>query len=134
MYLARHTDTYLCIARVDYRIFERISNYDARSEYGILARRKANKTTEWLRSDKTFTSWLENEDTAHNLWISGKGKYDMQVSGPTSLRLTDAHNSRLGKERIDVRRNGQHPRSRTDYSGRLWSTKVSSILPGTNNV
>jgi hypothetical protein len=68
-----HTEAAFDIACVDYQIFERISSYDAKREYGILARRKYEKTTDWLRSSETFKAWFEDGGPTSHLWISGKG-------------------------------------------------------------
>jgi hypothetical protein len=84
-----HTEVTSDIACVDYQIFERISSYDAKREYGILARRKYDGTTDWLRSDETFNAWLEHGGPTSHLWISGKGTFTTNEPSPetdTSFR------------------------------------------------
>jgi hypothetical protein len=84
-----HTELTFDVACVDYQIFERISSYDAKREYGILARRKYKRTTDWLRSDETFNAWLEKSGPTSHLWISGKGTCttnEPSLETDTSLR------------------------------------------------
>jgi hypothetical protein len=46
-------------ARVDYRVFERISEYDPKQEHGILARRKCKNTTDWIHPSEAFRALLQ---------------------------------------------------------------------------
>jgi hypothetical protein len=77
-----HTDHVPFKARAGYRIFDRISDYDAKREHGIIARRKAKNTTAWLRTHSKFEAWLASHDPTSHLWISGKGK---EMLGPGLL-------------------------------------------------
>jgi hypothetical protein len=68
-----YTNSASFVARAGYRIFDRISDYDAKREHGIIARRKAKNTTTWLHSNSKFKAWLGGHDPTSHLWISGKG-------------------------------------------------------------
>jgi hypothetical protein len=99
------------IARVDYQIFERISSYDVKREYGILARRKSKNTTNWLRSNGTFKAWLEDSNPTHDFWISGKGTCPPYKTSPATDTL---FRSWFWEECIDVRSCHSISRTTTD--------------------
>jgi len=77
-----HTDHISSAARAGYQIFDRISDYDAKREHGIIARRKAKNTIAWLCSNSKFEAWLASADPTSHLWVSGKG---IEMSDPGVL-------------------------------------------------
>jgi hypothetical protein len=95
-----HAEDTLHPARVDYQIFDRISSYDTKRQYGILARRKLKNTTNWIRSNETFQAWLENSGPTSHLWISGKGTCPPYGTSPATDTI---FRSRFWEECIDVR-------------------------------
>jgi hypothetical protein len=77
--IASDADNRLHIRRVDYQLFDRISDHDSKREHGIFARRKHKGTTDWLCTNKTFRRWLEDYDSVSHLWISGKGRQGIDL-------------------------------------------------------
>jgi hypothetical protein len=111
-------------ARVDYRVFERISEYDPKQEHGILARRKCKNTTDWIHPSEAFKALLQVDGPISHLWISGKGK-DATTFGQTHRTDSSPSNSRLGKECVDVR--GSR-RNRLAYAEHYRTTVIDECI------